>query len=90
MAEITKVNGVDVEVPMEQVGRDLEWVLDTSAVDQATLNAANLALQTHCSVTIIGEFGAAGTMFGCEGVNSDELTGTQALYKLDADGFTAL
>jgi hypothetical protein len=79
MAIVTRVNG-SVVAPSEQLGRKLEWVLDTAAVDAATLAVAVATLQQVASITIIGASSAAGTAFGCEGVGT--LAGTQSLVTL--------
>ena len=87
MATVIKVNGIDVETPMAQIGRNLEWVLDTAAINAATVTAGSLALETHCSVTIIGAPAVAGCVFGCEGVSSTALTATQSIVTLSGATF---
>ena len=70
MATVTKVHGVLGEAPMDQLGRSIEWVLVTTAVDAATADVARLALEQVASITIQGAPNGDGTVFGCEGVGT--------------------
>jgi len=76
MANVTKVNG-GVNAPMQQVGRDVEWVSVTladihtgfDAVDSDLEKAYNVISGTS-SVTFIGTPDSDVVMFGVEGLGA--------------------
>ena len=72
MAVFARVNGA--AAAMEQVGRDLVWVQNTSnCAVTATFEAAIQALQQNASITIIGAPTAAGVTCAVEGVEAANL-----------------
>lgn len=69
MATLAKANSG--AFPMQQIGRELEWVEYTGDLtDKDDLETAYNALSTICTVTIIGASDGSTTMFGCEGVGA--------------------